>query len=396
MTPTRRPPPSPLLYDQSRRSVNMARQSLAYVGLLVLILTATAIAADKPASPDADAYAKSVDRAIDFLQNKAQAADGSYSAHAGPGVTAVVTLAILRHGRSPNDPLVAKSLKYLEGFAQPDGAVSLKNSMYRNYETSLALVCFAEANRDGHYTKLIKNAEKFLKNNQWGMAEGQDESDPAYGGAGYGKHKRPDLSNTQFLVDALKAAGAGPDDEAMKRALVFVSRCQNLESAHNTLPHPAKNPDGGFYYTPAAGGESQAGKTPNGGLRSYGSMTYAGLKSMIYAGVGPDDPRVKAARKWIEQHYDLSSNPGMGTSGLYYYYHTVAKALDAVGVKDLTDADGNKHDWRRDLVAELVNRQRPDGSWVNSDERWMESDPSLVTGYALLTLSYCKPLENKK
>ena len=30
-------------------------------------------------------------------------------------------------------------------------------------------------------------------------------------------------------------------------------------------------------------------------LRSYGSMTYAGLKSMIFAGVGPDDPRVKAA-----------------------------------------------------------------------------------------------------
>ena len=196
---------------------------------------------------------------------------------------------------------MAKSLKYLEGFVQPDGAVSLKNSMYRNYETSLALVCFAEANRDGRYDKIIKNAEKFLKENQWAEAQGQDKSSPAYGGAGYGKHKRPDLSNTQFLVDALKAAGAGPDDEAMKKALIFVSRCQNLESEHNTLPHPAKNPDGGFYYTPAAGGESLAGKTPNGGLRSYGSMTYAGLKSMIYAGVGPDDPRVKAAVKWIEQ-----------------------------------------------------------------------------------------------
>ena len=130
----------------------------------------------------------------------------------------------------------------------------------------------------------------------------------------------------------------------------------------------AKNPDGGFYYTPAAGGESPAGKTPDGGLRSYGSMTYAGLKSMIYAGVGPDDPRVKAAVKWIQRHYDLSSNPGMGASGLYYYYHLFAKALDAAGMKEVVDADGTKHDWRRDLAGgtaqaaaarRLLGQQRP-------------------------------------
>ena len=157
---------------------------------------------------------------------------------------------------------------------------------------------------------------------------------------------------------------------------------------------PEKNPDdGGFIYTAAAGGQSPAGQTPNGGLRSYGSMTYAGLKSMIYAGVRADDPRVKAARKWIQQHYDLSSNPGMGQAGLYYYYQTVAKALNATGAGDLVDAAGRRHDWRRDLTAELVKRQRADGSWINTADRWMESDPSLVTGYALLTLSYCKPGE---
>jgi squalene-hopene/tetraprenyl-beta-curcumene cyclase len=362
------------------------------VGTVVLVV-APVLAAETPAasSMDARAAAQAVDRAIDFLQNQAQAPDGSYAARNGPGVTAVVTAALLRHGRTPNDPLVAKSLKYLEGFVQPDGGVSLKSSMYRNYETSLALMCFAEANRDGRYDKLVKNAEKFLKANQWAEAQGQDQSSPAYGGAGYGKHMRPDLSNTNFLVDALHAAGAGPNDEAMQKALIFVSRCQNLESEHNTLPWAAKNPDGGFYYTAAAGGESPAGKTPNGGLRSYGSMTYAGLKSMIYAGVGRDDPRVKAATKWIEQHYDLSSNPGLGPAGLFYYYQTFAKALDATGEKELVDAAGKKHDWRRDLVAELLKRQRPDGSWVNHDPRWLEGEPSLVTGYVLLALSYCKP-----
>ncbi|MEN6449999.1 MAG: prenyltransferase/squalene oxidase repeat-containing protein [Thermoguttaceae bacterium] len=365
----------------------MLRWFAAFVGLSAFASLAVQ-AAETPA--DATAYAQCVNRAIAFLE-KTQSPDGSYSAQAGPGVTAVVATGLMRQGRSPSDPLVAKSLSYLEGFVQPDGGISSKKSAYRNYETSLSLMCFVEANRDGRYNTLVRNAEKFLKTIQWGEPQGQDRSSPSYGGAGYGKHRRPDLSNTQFLVDALKAAGAGPDDEAMKRALVFVSRCQNLESEHNSLPFAAKNPDGGFYYTAAAGGESPAGKTPNGGLRSYGSMTYAGLKSMIYAGVKPDDPRVKAAMNWLRQHYDFTSNPGTGQAGLYYYYQTAAKSLDAAGVKDFVDAAGKHHDWRRDLLAELVKRQQPDGSWINRNDRWLEGDPALVTGYALLTLSYCKP-----
>jgi squalene-hopene/tetraprenyl-beta-curcumene cyclase len=363
----------------------------AAVGLF-LAGTSTTVAVEPPvASPplDAKAYQRAVDRAIEFLKTKGQAAEGSYAAHTGIGVTAVATTGIMRHGRSPDDPLVAKSLKYLEGFVQGDGGVYVPGTFYQNYETCLAILCFTEANRGGRYSALLKNAEKFVKKIQWG--EGEDQSSPSYGGAGYGQQKRPDLSNTNFLIEALRAAGDGPDDEAMKKALIFVSRCQNLESEYNTTPFAAKNPDGGFYYTPAGGGVSMAGQTSQGGLRSYGSMTYAGLKSMIYAGVGPEDPRVKAALKWIQKHYDVRLNPGMGDAGLYYYYHTFAKALDAVGLKEVEDADGVKHDWRRGLLQELVRRQQPDGSWINENSRWLEGDPCLVTGYVLLTLDYCRP-----
>ncbi len=45
----------------------------------------------------------------------------------------------------------------------------------------------------------------------------------------------------------------------------------------------------------------------------------------------------------------------------------------------------------QDLIAALAKRQQADGSWINENKRWMESDPNLVTGYALLTLSYCQP-----
>ncbi len=370
---------------------------------LVLLATLWSAAGARAAQPvgsaprvDLAAYRQAVDRAVEFLRTKAQAPDGSYASFAGPGVTAVVTTGLLRNGVAPNDPLVAKSLKHLEGMVRPDGGIYQAKSLYRNYETCLAVMCFAEANRDGRYDKLLKAADKFLKNEQWDDGEGYDKSSAYYGGAGYGKHERPDLSNTQFLVEALRSIGHGPDDPAIQRALVFVSRCQNFESEHNTTGLAAKNPDGGFYYTAAAGGESQAGKLPNGGLRSYGSMTYAGLKSMIFAGVGPDDPRVKAALAWIRKNYDVKSNPGIGNAGLYYYYHTFAKALDAMKLDRVEDEQGVQHDWRQDLFAELLRRQRPDGSWINENARWLEGEPSLVTGYVLLTLAYCKPGVEKR
>ena len=117
-------------------------------------------------------------------------------------------------------------------------------------------------------------------------------------------------------------------------------------------------------------------------------MTYAGLKSMIYAGVDKDDERVKAAVAWLAKHYDTKQNPGMGETGLYYYYQTVAKALDAYGEEKFVTADGKQHDWRTEFTDQLISLQKDNGSWVNDAERWMEGDPNLVTGYTLLALAH--------
>lgn len=349
------------------------------------------VCAAEATAVDPQAYEQAVARAIEYLRTKGQADDGSFSAQAGPGITAIVATAILENGRKVDDPVVADSLKYLEKFVQPDGGIYAPKSRLRNYETCLGVLCFAAANRDHRYDATIAKADRFLKGLQFGDNDGRKPDDISYGGVGYGGAERPDLSNTHFLMEALEGAGAGPNDEAVKRALIFVSRCQNLESAHNTTPFPAKNPDGGFYYSPIGEGSSPAGKTPNGGLRSYGSMSYAGLKSMIFAGLTADDPRVKAAVDWARQHYTVTENPGLGDEGLFYYYHLFGKALAALGQETLQDAQGKDHNWREDLIAELVRRQRSDGSWINSNGRWLEGDPNLVTGYALLTLSYCRP-----
>jgi hypothetical protein len=340
--------------------------------------------------PDPQIYQKTVDRAIQYLAAQ-QSEDGALSPQIGIGPTALATLGLLRTGRTAADPQIAKGLKYLDEYVQESGGIHLPGGRIPTYETCIALVCFKEANRDRQYDKIIKAAEKFIRRGQWDEGRGKEKADLYYGGAGYGGKSRPDLSNTAFLIDALKAAGAGDDDPAIQKALVFVSRCQNLESEHNTTKFAAKVSDGGFYYTCVLGKQDEERETSGGGLRSYGSMTYSGFKSMIYAGLTKDDPRVKAALKWIRKNYDVKSNPGMGSAGLYYYYHTFAKALDTLGIDEIEDAKGVKHDWRRELTDELARRQKENGSWVNTDGKWMEGDPNLATGFALLALSYCRP-----
>jgi squalene-hopene/tetraprenyl-beta-curcumene cyclase len=377
-----------------------AQRNVVVIAVLLSLLVS--IAPSAPAAPlegqvgpDRQALASVVDRGVHYLTSEGQADDGSFSDVAGSGVTALATTALLRSGRTVQDPAVAKGLKYLQQCVQPDGGIHRANSRLANYETCVAILCLSEANGDGRYNAILKQAQARVRGLQWDEAKGTEPSNLSYGGVGYGDRGRPDLSNTAFLMDALKAGGAGKDDEAVKRALVFVSRCQNLETEHNSTPFAAKVNDGGFYYTCVLSRQDESRQTPEGGLRSYGTMSYAGLKSLVYAGLTENDPRFKAALGWIRKNYTLGTNPGMGGAGLYYYYHTFAKTLEVLGVDHVEDAQGVKHDWRKDLAEELARRQRPNGSWVNEDTRWFEGDPNLVTSYALLALSHCRAKAEK-
>ena len=100
---------------------------------------------------------------------------------------------------------------------------------------------------------------------------------------------------------------------------------------------------------------------------------------------------MKAAVEWIQQHFTTEENYGMGAQGLYYNYHTMAKALRLYGQPVLTDAKGISHDWYRELAEKLISVQQPDGSWVNSESRWMEALPVLATSYAILSLDVAYP-----
>ena len=346
---------------------------------------------------DRETFNRTVGAGVKFIMAH-QDEDGSFSKQLGPAVTSMCLAALLDNGIPLSNPAIQKGLKFVESNVRNDGGIYAKGSGLKNYETSVAVMCLIRANENDKYDKTIQDAVGFLKGIQWDEGEGYEKTSDFYGGQGYGKHKRPDASNTSFYMDALEEFGEDANSAAIQKAQAFMARCQNLNSPHNSAEFTQKTTaedSGGYIYSPVGKGESKAGETPEGGLRSYASMTYAGLKSMLYAGVDKDDMRVKAAMDWIGRHYSLESNPGMGAQGLYYYYHVFAKTLQFNGQRMIIDKDGKAHNWRADLVEELATRQRTDGSWTNEADRWFEGDPNLVTSYSLLALSYCHPDKDK-
>jgi squalene-hopene/tetraprenyl-beta-curcumene cyclase len=368
--------------------------TLLRAGVLALALPAIALVApparagDKALGPDHKEVQAVLDKALVYLQAQQEADGGFSSKRAGPGVTALVAAALLRNGVSPNQPVVAKALERLAKSIKSDGGIYDK--FLANYTTSVAIMAFKEANVGGRYDALLKNAAGFIKGLQQG---GNSAKDAKFGGFGYDGKGRPDLSNSNFSVEALLAAGVPKDDPAIQNALKFISRCQNLAGEFNDqefAKKASKDDKGGFVYNPLDPDDKRH-VTPDGGLRSVGGMTYGGLKSFLHAGVSKDDPRVQAAVAWIRKHYTLEENPGMKQAGLYYYYHTFGKAMAALGEDRFADAAGKKHDWRRELFEALKSRQQADGSWRNAgDKTFGEADPNIATAFAVLTLSYCE------
>jgi squalene-hopene/tetraprenyl-beta-curcumene cyclase len=347
--------------------------------------------------PDARRQAQeAIDRGLAYLRSTQDPA-GGWTPKYGPAITAIVGQAFAQDARhGPKSPIVQKAVARVLDARQKDGGIYTPGMNLENYQTAVALM-FLTTVRDEKTSAAIADAQRFLTNLQYDDHEKYTIDNPWYGGAGYtptDRPKRPDLSNTQMMVEALHQSGLPPNDPAYQKALTFITRCQNLAATNDQKFAKDGSNDGGFIYSPANEGESKASEevreTPRRELRSYGSMTYAGFKSMLYAGVDRKDPRVKAAYEWIRRNYTLDGNANMPAAqskqGLYYYYHVFAKALKAWGEPTVTDPQGNVHNWRLELIRKLVSLQRDDGSWVNAADRWNEGDPNYVTALAILSL----------
>ena len=364
---------------------------------LVIFLSGTTylLGNESTMSPEVKKIAnESIDKAMRYLES-AQQKDGGW-ANAGqsdPAITALIAKCFMQHHKyGAKHEVVKKAMDFVMTYRKEDGGIYPEGYGLRNYYTSVCLMALSAANNP-EYKNHIKNAQDFLKKLQWDEGESIDNGNVWYGGAGYGKHKRPDLSNTQMMLEALHQSGMPSDDEVFRKAVTFVQRCQMMSQV-NDQAFARGSDDGGFIYTAANNGESKAGVdiTEDGdtSLRTYGSMTYAGFKSYLYANVGRADQRVVAAYKWIQKHYTLDENPNMpgkhSLQGLYYYYHVFSKALSAWGDPYIVDGTGKKHNWREDLCNKLRRLQNKDGSWINTADRWYEGNPNLATAYSVLAI----------
>lgn len=335
-----------------------------------------------------------------WMVDAAAAPTGNGAGAPSPVAVAVTALAVKSFVQYPPasaeagmQPPVARAIAFIAETRAADG--SYEGGAMTNYVTSTVVSALASVDEFA-FSDEIRGAVTWLRQSQWDQTEGLNPRQDWFGGAGYGHHGRPDLSNTQMMLEAMYDAGLSPDEPAFQRALAFVSRTQNLD---RTNAAEWAGSDGGFIYTPANGGESMAseyageGRTgellPEGAprsLRSYGTMTYAGFKSFLYAGLSPDDVRVRAAYDWVRRHWTMDENPGMGQQGLYYYYHALARALRVAQQHEIMDVLDKKHNWRAELIDALAIRQRDDGSWRNDAERWLEGEPVMATVYAVLSL----------
>jgi squalene-hopene/tetraprenyl-beta-curcumene cyclase len=385
---------------------------------LIASLTAPAAALDDAHWRKAN---ESIEQGIAYLRTT-QNDNGSWSPRVGPAVTALAVQVMLdRPQISADDPAVAKGIDYILSKTKPSGAIH--DGILKNYNTAICLSALSRVDGDPSVARVVKKAQSYLKSLQWSEVaspggESVEGDHPYYGGAGYGHGGRPDMSNTNLMLQALHDSGVSCDDPAFRRAVKFISRTQGVPE--NEMLGDKIQQDGGFIYSTTINADmpgvpeskanpklmDKAVKMQKAGedietireavtdLRTYGSITYAGLKSYIYAmpaQLTRDDPRVQAAMKWVKNNYTLKHNPGMPESakhqGQYYYYMTFARALNAWGSATITTADGQSRDWGNDLVDALAKRQREDGAWVNNKaSRWMEDNPDLVTAYSLIAL----------
>lgn len=336
-----------------------------------------------------------IDKGISWLETN-QNTNGFWSTADQPAVSALALTAFMGEpsGRFKTNSSVKKGYAFLLSNVQSDGGIYRKE--LQNYNTSLSILALVSAGKP-EYASTIRNARQWLTGQQIDLGEKGKIDSPFDGGIGYGsKGDHSDMNNTLTALEALYYSKdfdtdknlAGAKDLNWKAVLNFLQSCQNLPGYNKEawVSGDEKN-RGGFIYEP---GQTKSTVETNASgkvaLRSYGSISYAGLLSYIYADLKRNDPRVMAVMDWLAKNYSLEENPGMGAQGYFYYLNLMTKALTASGVDQIELQDGKKIDWRKEVVMKLINLQKNDGSWANENGRWWEKDPVLVTSYAVISL----------
>jgi squalene-hopene/tetraprenyl-beta-curcumene cyclase len=373
--------------------ISLLSTNLAFAAEPAPLITKQAVGGKIDLSTTKEAEA-ALNRGLDWLAAQ-QKEDGSWSEANFPALTALPLWAFSMSHHPKKAEITAKAAKFIMSNVQADGGIYRKlpgkGGGLSHYNTALCMIALHSLN-DPQYTPTVLKARKFI-------AAGQHFGNDVYeGGMGYDSdtgRNYTDLSDSVIAYESMRLTQSVEDlrdkseahvDLDWAAAVRYLDRLQNKASSTND------DNAGGFIYRPD---ESKAGSTTNKEgvvvFRSYGSMTYAGLLSLIYADVNKNDPRVQSAFDWAAKHWTLDENPGMGDQGLYYFYGVLSKALAAYGRDSIPTKDNSQIMWRDALAKKLIGLQKVDsktghGFWVNNNNRFWEANDVLVTSYTLLAL----------
>ena len=315
-------------------------------------LSALPLFAAAPQAPSQEHIDAAIERGKTYLL-RSQNPAGHWSWRSGgvrSGVTALVTYALLKSGVAGHDPAVLDAVAEFESLPPQ-----------RTYDTSIAIMALAAHDAALHLERIQILADALIdwQHGDWG-----------YPGGG-------DLSNTQYAALGLWSA---------ERAGAEVPRRVWSELAQALRAY--RNQDGGFAYS-------------TGSDAATGSMTAAGIGTLAIcadrlAGAGLSDPKRKQRLReaidegvaWLERRFSVSKNPVSG-GWLYYYLYGLERVGGLTGLNFI-----GEHDWYAEGARELLERQKPDGSW--SDGTLAEGEV-VSTAFALLFLKRAtRPVSPRK
>ncbi len=322
-----------------------------------------------------------------FLQQR-QSPTGAWGNN--PVVTSLVAVALV-NAADGETPAVSGALDFIRSQARPGGGIaSPATAQYEVYSTALAILAPLRVNRPADAQTIRQARDFLLATQQLAKPTPDAPAHPLHGGFAPTANTLPDLTTTQFVVEALyltEMVGVNSPEAsrrvqaALRQAVGFIAACQAPPSPNGAVPHA-----GGFFHDRPPGDWPE---TPLPGMpRSRAFLTCVGLRSLLYAGAGPDTRPVREAVRWLNDHLSMNHNPDLGEAGYYTYVMTVGKTMRACEVAGVDFADQpNLRPWRNHLARALLARQAGFGTWRPGASDWWENNPELATVHAASALN---------
>lgn len=275
--------------------------------------------------------------ALRYLSRR-QEPDGAWLGRYGPAVTALVIRAFLKAGEPSTAPQVARGLQFIQTCRQVNGGYYLFDEPAYNTAIVIRTLSMLHGRT---YARRCSKAMAFLQS-----------------------IARPQFVTSQGLRHWFYARGDGMQSPPLHVTSPSRSPAIDAQGAGELDPH------------------ERAGNVRVGG---YGSITYAQLKSMVYADLSPHDPRVAKLLRWLREDTMIQTDPAAhGGKGLFYFCLVYARVMHAM---EDAKARAKIHAWRPRLVALMRKLRRPGGYWRNTaSPQWLEGNRIMATTYAALIL----------